>query len=214
MCWGNTLGPRRRTLPLALACERECPAGRRAVLRRRDRFGSGKGLGPRPPLWLVRVSVVRCVCVCARASPLDDERPGVWAFGSVPVSRRVRRRAGAARSRGDSPVRREVIWPTILPYMFGLFESSQDVPGEAGRPSGREFQSPGVGSRPGGRHARPAEGGYWGVTPLENSSRSAGGSECMQEMAPRCGIIKGTDSPLIPSSFRRFEGVGRRRLTR
>ena len=147
------------------------------------------------------------------------ERTGRYAAlvcgpSGLPVSRRVRRRAGAARSRGDSPVRREVIWPTILPYMFGLFESSQDVPGEAGRPSGREFQSPGVGSRPGGRHARPAEGGYWGVTPLENSSRSAGGSECMQEMAPRCGIIKGTDSPLIPSSFRRFEGVGRRRLTR
>ena len=132
----------------------------------------------------------------------------------LPVSRRVRRRAGAARSRGDSPVRREVIWPTILPYMFGLFESSQDVPGEAGRPSGREFQSPGVGSRPGGRHARPAGGGYWGVTPLENSSRSAGGSECMQEMAPRCGIIKELILPLIPSPFRRFEGVGRRRLTR
>ena len=58
------------------------------MLRRRDRFGSGKGLGPRPPLWLVRVSVVRCVCVCARAraSPLDDERPGVWAFGSAGLS--------------------------------------------------------------------------------------------------------------------------------
>ena len=124
----------------------------------------------------------------------------------LPVSRRVRRRAGAARSRGDSPVRREVIWPTILPYMFGLFESSQDVPGEAGRPSGREFQSPGVGSRPGGRHARPAGGGYWGVTPLENSSRSAGGSECMQEMAPRCGIIKGTDSPLDSLTFSTLRG--------
>ena len=115
------------------------------------------------------------------------------------------------RGRGVTPpsVERSFGLP-ILPYMFGLFESSQDVPGEAGRPSGREFQSPGVGSRPGGRHARPAGGGYWGVTPLENSSRSAGGSECMQEMAPRCGIIKA----LIPSPFRRFEGVGHRRLTR
>ena len=68
------------------------------------------------------------------------------------------------------------------------------------------FQSPGVGSRPGGRHARPAGGGYWGVTPLENSSRSAGGSECMQEMAPRCGIIKETDSPLDSLTFSTLRG--------
>ena len=115
LCWGNTLGPRRRTLPLALACERECPAGRRAVLRRRDRFGSGKGLGPRPPLWLVRVSAVRCVCVDVRASSL---------MTSARVCVGLRACLSGARfqcGRGVTP-------PTVersfglrkLPYMFGL----------------------------------------------------------------------------------------------
>ena len=184
------------------------------MLRRSDRLGIGEGFGSAAAPCGACACRLSAVSVSAPARPLWMTSDRVCGPSGLPVSRRVRRRAGAARSRGDSPVRREVIWPTILPYMFGLFESSQDVPGEAGRPSGREFQSPGVGSRPGGRHARPAGGGYWGVTPLENSSRSAGGSECMQEMAPRCGIIKGTDSPLIPSPFRRFEGVGRRRLTR
>ena len=132
------------------------------MLRRRDRFGSGKGLGPRPPFCGWCACRLSAVSVSAPARPLWMTSDRVCGPSGLPVSRRVRRRAGAARSRGDSPVRREVIWPTILPYMFGLFESSQDVPGEAGRPSGREFQSPGVGSRPGGRHARPAEGGYWG----------------------------------------------------
>ena len=56
--------------------------------------------------------------------------------------------------------------------------------------------------------------GVTGGHPSRNSSRSAGGSECMQEMAPRLGIIKELILSLIPSPFRRFEGVGRRRLTR
>ena len=84
------------------------------------------------------------VSVSAPARPLWMTSDRVCGPSGLPVSRRVRRRAGAARSRGDSPVRRdprEVIWPTnttLEPYMFGLFESSQDVPGEAGRPSGRD----------------------------------------------------------------------------
>ena len=46
------------------------------------------------------------------------------------------------RGRGVTPpsVERSFGLP-ILPYMFGLFESSQDVPGEAGRPSGRDGEN-------------------------------------------------------------------------
>ena len=84
LCWGNTLGPRRRTLA-ALALESERPAGGRAVLRRRDWFGSGKGLGSAATL-VDGTRVGRSLCLCLRPPvPTRMTCTGVWASRGLPV---------------------------------------------------------------------------------------------------------------------------------
>ena len=61
------------------------------------RIGVGFGSAAAPvvgsrvgcPLYLVRAVCVCATAVCARrvsVSPLDDERPGVWAFGPAGLS--------------------------------------------------------------------------------------------------------------------------------
>jgi hypothetical protein len=93
---------------------RTCVRG--ATLKRRDWIGTGEGSwGPRPPLWLVHVSVVLCVCVCVRtrSHPMKYVPvcgpPGACRCtegGEVAV-----RDGGRGAAVGGSPVRREVIWP-------------------------------------------------------------------------------------------------------
>ena len=91
-------------------------------------------------------------------------------------------------------------------------ESSQVKEGLEGNLIYR-FQSPGVGSRPGGRHARPAGGGNWGVTPLETlQGRPAEVNACRRWRRDR-EIIKELILSLIPLSST-LRGVGHRRLTR
>ena len=78
----------------------------------------------------------------------SDKPPMNGLFGlaglSPMVSRawRVRRRAGAARSRGDSPVRREVIWPTIHVWPLRVESVESRRAGARGRRGARQGASP------------------------------------------------------------------------
>ena len=58
-------------------------------------------------MWVVRVSVVLCVCVCVHPFPPDDVYRCVGLQGLAGALRAVRD-GGRGAAVGDSPVRREV----------------------------------------------------------------------------------------------------------
>ena len=64
-------------------------------------------MGSAAALWLVRVSVVLCVCVCVLPFRPDDGYRCVGLQGLAGALRAVRG-GGRGAAAGDSPVRREV----------------------------------------------------------------------------------------------------------